>query len=51
MAKPHDIPHHEAFQEHPVVGAILAELPAIDENTRTEAQLLMVMGWVSHNDM
>ena len=38
MAKPHDTQNHEAFQEHPMVTELLAELQAIDEKRRVEAR-------------
>jgi len=38
MAKLHDIQNHEVFQEHPMITELLAELQAIDEKGRVEAQ-------------
>ena len=51
MAKLHDIPHQEAFQEHPMVGAILAELQAIEDKARVEVHFFTVMDWLSQNEM
>jgi hypothetical protein len=38
MAKPHDTPNHEVFQEHPMVTELLAELQTIDEKARVEVR-------------
>ena len=38
MAKPHDTQNHEVFQEDPMVTELLAELQAMDEKARVEAQ-------------
>jgi hypothetical protein len=38
MAKPHETRHQEAFQEHPMVTELLAELQAIDEKAMVEAR-------------
>jgi len=51
MAKPHDTQHQEAFQEHPKVTELLAELQAIEDKERVEGTFFTVMDWVSHNEM
>ena len=38
MAKLHDTQNHEVFQEDPMVTELLAELQAMDEKARVEAQ-------------
>ena len=38
MAQPHDTHNHEVFQEDPMVTELLAELQAMDEKARVEAQ-------------
>jgi hypothetical protein len=38
MAKPHDTKNHEAFQEHPMVTELLAELQTMDEKARVEVR-------------
>ena len=36
MAKPHDTPDHQTWQEHLLVEELLAELPEIDDKMRIE---------------
>jgi hypothetical protein len=50
MAKPHDTQNHEVFQEDPMVTELLAELQAMDEKARVEAQFYELVAWISHID-
>jgi hypothetical protein len=43
MAKPHDTRTQEAFQEHPMVTELLAELQELDEKARVETRFYEVI--------
>ena len=50
MAKPHDPRHQAAFQEHPLVEELLAELQTIEDKEQVEGRFFTVMGWTSQNE-
>lgn len=50
MAKPHDPRHQAAFQEHPLVEELLAELQVIEDKEQVEGRFFTVMGWTSQNE-
>ena len=50
MAKPHDTPDHQTWQEHPLVEELLAELQEIDAKARVEIRFYEIIARSSHID-
>ena len=51
MATPHETRNQEAFQEHPMVTELLAELQAIEDKARGEVRFFAVVDLASQNEM